>query len=372
MRYGRAAWILPAAFLITMVLVGELTGPSIRVGNWLMMAPLLAAGVASPKVTTAFGLLVLILNRWADATLPTTDLRTEDFLLEIFAVLLAIVIAVLRAQAHSYVLHLRSAADTTRQVLLRPIPQGWGGMESAARYLAADVEARVGGDFYEVLATPHGARALLGDVQGKGLPAVSTAGAVVGAFREAGYHEPDLHVVASRMEWGLRRHNSLRSAWGDQEERFATAVVIAFPPSVDSIQVVNFGHEGPLVIGPRGVRRLPQEQGPPVGMAELTDSPPVVCRLPFDQQETILLVTDGVTEARNRTGEFFPLRQCLEQLHVAHPDGIAPSRLLSLIVDALLHHTGGRLTDDAALLALRPLPARTGHHSRGHDGTNYS
>ncbi|MEV3933594.1 MULTISPECIES: PP2C family protein-serine/threonine phosphatase [unclassified Streptomyces] len=130
-----------------------------------------------------------------------------------------------------------------------------------------------GRDFYEVLSTPHGTRAILGDVQGKGLPAVSTAGAVVGAFRKAGYHEPGLDVFASRMESGLSRHKFLKSALGDHEERFATAVAISFATDFGSVEVVNFGHEGPFVIGPHGVRQLPQEQGSPVGMAELTGSP---------------------------------------------------------------------------------------------------
>ncbi|MET7542973.1 PP2C family protein-serine/threonine phosphatase [Streptomyces sp. NPDC005507] len=362
-RFGGAAWVLPAGFLVIVVLVGQFTGPSIQVGNWLLMVPLLAAGVSSPKVTAAFGLLVLILNRWASASMATTELRTEDFLLGVFAVLLAIFISVVRSRARDYVLHLQSAAETTRQVLLRPIPPWWGGMEVAARYLAADVEARVGGDFYEVLSTPHGTRAILGDVQGKGLPAVSTAGAVVGAFREAGYHEPDLDVVASRMESGMSRHNALKSALGDHEERFATAVVISFATDFGSVEVVNFGHEGPFVIGPHGVRQLPQEQGLPVGMAELTGNPPiVVSRIPFDRQETVLLVTDGVTEARNRADEFFPLRKRLERIHADHPDGTAPSLLLRLVIDALLEHTAGRLTDDAALLALRPLPIELPHH----------
>nr|WSW65780.1 serine/threonine-protein phosphatase [Streptomyces sp. NBC_00995] len=358
-RYGAAAWVLPAGFLVIVALVGQFTGPSIQVGNWLLMVPLLAAGVSSPKVTAAFGLLVLVLNRWANASMATTELRTEDFLLGVFAVLLAIFISVVRARARDYVLHLQSAAETTRQVLLRPIPPRWGGVEVAARYLAADVEARVGGDFYEVLSTPHGTRAILGDVQGKGLPAVSTAGAVVGAFREAGYHEPGLDVVASRMESGLSRHNFLKSALGDHEERFATAVVISFATDFGSVEVVNFGHEGPFVIGPHGVRQLPQEQGSPVGMAELTGSPPVVSRISYARQETVLLVTDGVTEARNRADEFFPLRRCLERIHADHSDGICPSCLLRLVIDALLDHTGGRLTDDAALLALRPLPVES-------------
>jgi serine phosphatase RsbU (regulator of sigma subunit) len=352
-RFNRAAWVLPTGALVVIVLVGEL-GPSIRIVNWLLMVPLLASGVCSPAVTLLFGVTVVLLNRWIDVVHPDVIIRTEDFVLEITASILAVIIAVLRSQAHAYVRHLQSSAEATREVVLRPIPPGWGGVESAARYRAADVEARVGGDFYDVLATPFGARVLLGDVQGKGLRAVSTAGAVTGAFREAGYHERDLDVVAQRMENGLRRHNLLRQAYGDHTERFATAVVLAFPEEAPhTVEVVNFGHDGPYVIGPGGVWQLPMQEGAPVGMADLVGHAPTVRRLPLSPRETVLLVTDGVTEARNRAGEFFPLRAWLEQLAARRPGGVAPADLLGRLLDALLDHTHGHVTDDVALLAVR-------------------
>jgi serine phosphatase RsbU (regulator of sigma subunit) len=352
-RFDRAAWVIPTSALVVIVVIGEL-GPSIRIVNWLLMVPLLAAGVCSPVVTLLFGVFVVLLNRYIDVTHPDVFIRTEDFVLEITASLLAFLIAVLRSQAHAYVQHLQSSAEATREVVLRPIPPDWGGVESAARYRAADVEARVGGDFYDVLATPFGARVLLGDVQGKGLPAVSTAGAVTGAFREAGYHERDLDVVAERMENGLRRHNLLRQACGDQTERFATAVVLAFPThDTNTVEIVNFGHDGPYVIGPRGVWQLPQQEGAPVGMAELVGRTPSVRRLPLEPRETVLLVTDGVTEARNRAGEFFPLRSWLEGLAGRRPEGVAPADLVGLLLDALREHTHGHVTDDVALLAVR-------------------
>ncbi|MDH6228855.1 PP2C family protein-serine/threonine phosphatase [Streptomyces sp. MJP52] len=352
-RYGRAAWVLPMGCLIAIIVVGEL-GPSIRMVDWLLMVPLLASGVCSPTVTFLFAVLVVAINRWVDIAHPSVVIRPEDFLLQVTAALLALLIAVLRAQAYVYIRHLQNAAEITRQVILPPLPPSWGGIESAAHYQAADVEARVGGDFYDVLATPFGARVILGDVQGKGLPAVSTAGAVTGAFREAGYHEQDLDTVAQRLEHGLRRHNQLRQAYGEKTERFATAVVLAFPhDNPHTVDVVNFGHEGPLVIGPRGIRRLPQTQGGPIGMADLLGGTPAVRRAPLETNETILLVTDGVTEARNHAGEFFPLRHHLEQLATDHPHGIAPAHLVQSVLHALHRHTHGHTTDDIALLAVR-------------------
>ncbi|CAI4162262.1 serine/threonine-protein phosphatase [Streptomyces albidoflavus] len=189
------------------------------------------------------------------------------------------------------------------------------------------------------------------------MASLSTAGAVVGAFREAGYHERDMAVVAARVEDGLRRHNALLTAVDPgHEPRFVTAVVIGFLGDGSHAEVVNFGHEGPLVLGPGGVRHLPEGQNPPLGLAELTGSGPArISRVPLAPGETVLLVTDGVTEARDHQGEFFPLAAWARDL-LASDAGrrtTAPDALLDRLVGDLADHTAGHLTDDATLLAVR-------------------
>ncbi|MEU5751293.1 SpoIIE family protein phosphatase [Streptomyces sp. NPDC047829] len=80
---------------------------------------------------------------------------------------------------------------------------------------------------------------------------------------------------------------------------------------------------------------------------------PPARHVPLDRRETVLMVTDGVTEARDETGAFFPLRSWLELLSPRRPDGVGPTELLDAVIEAVLDHTGGRLTGDAALLAVR-------------------
>ncbi|WP_244372148.1 SpoIIE family protein phosphatase [Streptomyces nojiriensis] len=45
----------------------------------------------------------------------------------------------------------------------------------------------------------------MGDVRGKGLPAVRTVAALLGSFRDAAYEAHDLPAVAARLERGLVR-----------------------------------------------------------------------------------------------------------------------------------------------------------------------
>lgn len=356
LRVDRWGWLVPAAFLVVVAAVRYWGDSSENIENWLLMVPLMAAALCTPWVTATFGGLVLLVNRLFVVMEPGPNLRVESLVLEVCVVLLAVLIAVLRSKARSYVLRLQNAVLAAREVVVRPIPPGWGGVESATAYLPADTESRMGGDFLDVLSTPHGARVVLGDVQGKGLAALTTAGAVVGAFREAGYHERDMTVVAARVEDGLRRHNSLLAAAdAGHEPRLATAVVIAFIADERHVDVINFGHEGPLVLGPRGVRRLPQEENPPLGLAELTGAGPArISRVLLEPGETVLLVTDGVTEARDRHGHFFPLAPWAQKYWATGSSwGETPSTLLDRLMQALADHTAGHLNDDATLLAVR-------------------
>jgi stage II sporulation SpoE-like protein len=99
-------------------------------------------------------------------------------------------------------------AEVTQRVLLRPIPERIGPVATAVEYLSAATGARVGGDFYEIIDTPYGVRAILGDMRGHGLDAVSGAAALLGAFREAGAVEPTLEAVAARLDAALTRHTT--------------------------------------------------------------------------------------------------------------------------------------------------------------------
>ncbi|MBD0669170.1 hypothetical protein BU198_00170 [Streptomyces sp. CBMA156] len=354
-QYGHRAWLVPLAVLALVVGVDTATPTTFAAVSWLVMVPVVAAGLCGPVVTALFALTAVAVYPVLDSFGGKVQ-GVEDFLLVIAGALLSVPISMLRAQAAAYVRHLQGTAETTRQVVLRPVPPGWGGVDSAARYLAADVEARVGGDFYDVLATPFGARVILGDVQGKGLPAVSSAAALVGCFREAAFHEADLATVASWLEERLHRQNLLAEQLGEREERFATAVVVWFPADAPGeVEVVNFGHDSPHVLGPAGVRQLPPGDGAPLGLAQLAGGLPEVRRLRLGVGETLLIVSDGVTEARDRAGAFFSLRDCLDRL--AGGFGVVdPGRLVDEVAAAVLRHTGGRLTDDTALLAVRRPP----------------
>ena len=221
-------------------------------------------------------------------------------------------------------------------------------MEIESLYLAAQEQARIGGDFYEVADTPYGVRLLIGDVRGKGLPAVGAAAAVVSSFREAAYDEADLRGLIHRLETSITRHSATFPTQ-DLPERFATALLVEIPHGSGHVRVLNCGHPPPLLVHSGDIRVLePTAASPPLNLATLIGDRYYVDTVAFAPGDQLLLYTDGVTETRDGTGEFFPLPDWMRR-----QGPLPPRELLDRLHRDLLHYSGGRLDDDIAALAVR-------------------
>lgn len=81
-------------------------------------------------------------------------------------VALAVVSAVVRDRREARLRRMTLIAETVQHAVLRAMPSAVGPVGLAARYVSASAEALVGGDLYEVAATPFGVRLVVGDVRG--------------------------------------------------------------------------------------------------------------------------------------------------------------------------------------------------------------
>ncbi|WP_425276804.1 PP2C family protein-serine/threonine phosphatase [Streptomyces aquilus] len=367
---GRSvAWVPPLVMLVAIAVIDFNTAGEFRMISWVVLVPGIAAAICGVWGTAAFAVLALVTYFVADTSYPSRYASAlPDFILVALGGILAVLACAVRVRGERHMLHMRDVAETTRRTVLRPLPPDWGGLDHAAVHLASDVEARVGGDFYDVQQGLHGTRVLVGDVQGKGLDAVEAAAALLGTFREAAYHE-ELGTVAERLELRMLRHSRHLAALGrDDGDRFATAVLIGFPDADDEqdvVDVVVFGHDPPLVVGPGGVRHLPAGDGLPLGLGELSDDgPPPVRRVPLALTETLLITTDGVTEARDAEGRFYPLADEVAAAVAADPLTAEPRRLVAHVRDGTLRHSGGRLADDTTVFAVRRSLPGTGRKGR--------
>ncbi|WP_212913059.1 PP2C family protein-serine/threonine phosphatase [Streptomyces sp. TS71-3] len=314
-------------------------------------APLIAAPfyqmrfVLIVNAIAVIGVLVRNIERMSiDAPSGITQLSTC-----VVVTLLAVVINRVVRRGETLLVSAREIASAAQRAVLPEPAERIAGLEVAARYEAAQAGASIGGDFYAVQDTPRGVRVLVGDVRGKGMGAVSAVAVLIGAFREAAEQETSLEAVAQRLDRALAREAAMRR--GDEAfEEFATAVFAEIPHGGGAVRIVNRGHPWPLILYADGaLLEVATDEGSlPLGMSELGAWPPQPQNLTFPRGATLLMFTDGVTEARDAQGVFFDPTASLSGQIVG-----APGRLLNVVVDEVRRHTAGAGEDDLALLAVR-------------------
>jgi serine phosphatase RsbU (regulator of sigma subunit) len=248
---------------------------------------------------------------------------------------------------------LAAIAEATQRVLLRPVPSRAGAVRLAARYISASAGAGIGGDLYDTAMSPAGLRLIIGDALGKGLSAVQTAAAVLGAFRESAHDAPDLTAMAERIETSLARQGS--------PDQFVTALLAQVSPDGSKVELLNRGHPPPLVLAAGEAHFVePAQAALPLGLRDLGDVPAEPATIGLRNGDCLLLYTDGVSEARSASGEFFPLAPA------AAPAGATdPVAAVAQISEELLRHVGHPLDDDAAMLLIRRLLATSAVPRRG-------
>ncbi len=268
--------------------------------------------------------------------------------------------------------NMTSVAEAAQRAVLRPLPEQLGPLKLGVVYLAAAAEARVGGDLYEVTHTEgHGIRLIIGDVRGKGLGAVEVAADIIGRFREVAHGVGTLNEIAHRLDAGLSRR------WGQYEE-FVTALLAEIDPDRGKLTILNCGHPPPILISPGEVSVTVLEvraPAPPLGLLTLGSDAGAKQVYTFKPNDQLLLYTDGVTEARDASREFYPLDERVKALAPQaqsrltragklRAGGSAPT-LLDLVRDDLLRYVGAPPDDDAALLLIRAPAAWPGARPAG-------
>ncbi|MEU9012152.1 PP2C family protein-serine/threonine phosphatase [Streptomyces sp. NPDC048479] len=350
----RLVLALPSLMIIAGVVFDLLTPSEYTASPLFAAAPLIAAPFFSFLATLLTGIaaVVSVLGLHVyNGTLTLTPANTELFTVVTVAGLALFINRVVRLSGRRLA-SARDIAETAQRAVLPTPADRIGGLQIAARYEAAQADAFIGGDLFAVQDTPHGVRLVVGDVRGKGMGAVEAVAVVIGAFREAAEQERSIEGVAGRLERALTREGTRRGSL-DVFEGFTTAVLAEIPRGAGVVRVVNRGHPEPLVLHADGdLDKLePTEHALPLGMGDLGTLPDLADEYPLPAGATLLLYTDGVTEARNADGTFYnPVERLGGRLFAG------PEELLDAIVDDVRLHTGGGPNDDMALLAVsRPL-----------------
>lgn len=235
---------------------------------------------------------------------------------------------------------LSQAREIQRSMLPHSLPR-LEGINLGARMLPAQM---VGGDFYDViyLDADHLGVAI-GDVSGKGIPAALFMALTTSLLRAEA--SPDLSPlqVLTQVNQHLKSMNS--------NQMFVTMTFGIIELSTRRCSLVRAGHELPLLLDAAGnVLPLPQLPGQLLGLFNFPELELQTFDLP--PGGTLLLYTDGVTEARNAPGEFFG-EQRLESLAPGLRGETAQGlcdRLLQAVLD---FSAADACADDITLLAVK-------------------
>jgi serine phosphatase RsbU (regulator of sigma subunit) len=232
-------------------------------------------------------------------------------------------------------------ATTLERSLLPAALPHIDGFELAAAYRPAAAGSEVGGDFYDAFAMGDGEWAMvLGDVCGKGAGAAAvTAMARYGVRTITGHEQRPGHVLRELND-GMLRH-------GDRE-RFCTAIFATVHEQDRRIELASGGHPPPTVLAADGTTRSVDVAGTLLGVT--TDPSLPECELTLEPGDALVLFTDGILEARSRTGHMLGADGVHAALRTVA--GASAQTIADLLVRIAQTAPGGQ-RDDAAALVLR-------------------
>jgi serine phosphatase RsbU (regulator of sigma subunit) len=235
-------------------------------------------------------------------------------------------------------------ARTLQKSLLPPVLPEIPGIRTAAAYMPANA-AEVCGDFYDLFRADDHWCVVMGDVCGNGIEAAKLTALARYTIRAEATQHPEPCRVLSRL------HDALMAQRGG--DTFLTAAFATLQPDPAgglTGRLCSGGHEPPLIRRADGTVETIVTGGTLLGMVprlNLREIP-----LTLGRGDTLLLYTDGVTEARPRPGAPLFGEDRLTAALVALQD-LDPDAVVEHICHSVLDYAGGHTTDDTAVLAIQ-------------------
>jgi serine phosphatase RsbU (regulator of sigma subunit) len=244
----------------------------------------------------------------------------------------------LEAQLKQQRLHIELEAASQIQSYFCPeCPSMEGGSNSWAVSLPAGF---VGGDLYDVIPMPDGSwLTYVADVCGKGLPAALIMVALWARIRSE-------VLVQRRLDKILARVNSAMYSLLAKEGFFATIIMGKYWPTTGRMQLVRGGHLFPLWFVGDGLGKIPEIRGLPLGIRAQPEYE--TKEIVLKPGQSILFITDGVTEARNDNDELFGSQGLPEYIRSVK----GPPRGSRLLDEVQAWRGGAQATDDLTILEI--------------------
>lgn len=246
-----------------------------------------------------------------------------------------------RLQAVNAVLdrELQIVGDIQQSLLPRSLPEV-PGLELAASYRTSQ---RAGGDYYDIFDCGDGCWGMLiADVSGHGAPA-----AVIMAVTHAIAH---LHPGQGAPPGELLDfvNSTLARRYTVENGSFVTAFYGSYNTTTRKLRYARAGHNPPRLLRDGKVSELDGKGALPLGVSP--DAVYVECVESLQKGDLLLLHTDGITEARNASGEMFGTDRVDQAMSSGRPTAHG---CVDRVLAQLREFTGDRLpVDDQTLLAV--------------------
>lgn len=339
-RAGQLAGaVMAAVWLVGLVAVDvAVSRPSFIVVPLFALAPLIACSVLPVSATAAFAAAATAAAVGSGSWNHTwgTDQHVIRMIDVAVVSVAAVAIAAVRVRRERRYARVAAIAEVAQRAILPTLPRMVGPVAAAARYVSAAEDAFVGGDLYDCYHSDAYTRFLVGDVRGKGMGAVEQAARVIRAFRQSAAVVPSLPMVAAAM-------SSYLVPFLDDEEFVTASLVDVSDPG--SITVVSCGHPPPVLLtSDRHVSLIEPPVGLPLGLGENYSA----AKEAWWPGARVLMYTDGLSEARDRRGQFLSPLSLAPALTADTVD-----EALDLVLDMVRGHVPrGRLHDDLAVVLL--------------------
>ena len=234
---------------------------------------------------------------------------------------------------------LRVARQIQRSLLPANVPQVVG-LDFAVHYEPA---YQIGGDFYDFIwHDPTHLGLVVGDVAGKAISAALYMARVTSELRSRA-------AIARTPARLLRRVNQEIASLGD-DGMFATLVYCIYDLESRSLVFTNAGHCVPLLR--RGDRVFPLQaeraHTPPLGVTP--DLEAGEARVQLHSGDMLIMVSDGILEARDARGVEYGLSRLSRRIRTAR--GSAEDVVKAILADIDSHAQEGAQGDDMTIMAM--------------------
>lgn len=267
---------------------------------------------------------------------------------EIFLQALTVHIAIALENAHLHAKlvdqeRIRTELELARQIqqnLLRPPPERWQNYRLAAK---ADPCYEVGGDFYDFFALSDTAMwVVIADVSGKGV-----SSALVMSTVQATLHALVVGVHSfERLLWQL--NGMIRDFTGGT--KYLTLFLALLDSENRRLHYINAGHNPPVLAHSDGRFKLLEEGGTVLGL--LPHVRFARAQTTLEPGDVLVLYTDGIVEASNRSDEMFGVEGLLRSIEATRQGGSPEEILTRVLSDVREFSAGEPPEDDQSLIVI--------------------